>query len=104
MVEKKWFVNCKTSSQSKTQIPNAHQKGRIDWTKKGTLAPKKVPLGFRGFCTYFWEVEHPLCEVWMTKTQIPNAHGRITILSDSGGKLCGHWVGAASHTMHYGWP
>ena len=27
--------------------------------KKYGYLPKKVRLGFRGFCTYFWEVDHP---------------------------------------------
>ena len=27
--------------------------------KKISWSPKKVPLGFRGFCTCFWEVDHP---------------------------------------------
>ena len=32
--------------------------------KKSFLVAKKVPLGFRRFRTYFWEVDHPLCDVW----------------------------------------
>ena len=38
--------------------------------KKSFLVGKKVSLGFRGICTYFWEVDHPLCDVWKQKTQI----------------------------------
>jgi hypothetical protein len=47
----------------KTQILIANQKEGIDRTKKGRLAAKKVQLEFRGFCTYFWEVDHPLWDV-----------------------------------------
>ena len=47
----------------KTQILIAHQKEGIDWTKKVPLAAKKIRLETRGFCTYFWEVDYPLCDV-----------------------------------------
>jgi len=47
----------------KTQILIVHQKEDMDGTKKVQLPAKKVPLGFRGFRTYFWEVEHPLWDV-----------------------------------------
>ena len=43
-----------------TQILIAHQKDGIDWTKK-------VWLGFRGFRTCFWEVDHPLWDVFKAK-------------------------------------
>ena len=43
----------------------------LDGTKKVQLAAKKSFLGFRGFCTFFWEVDNPLCDVWkQKKTQI----------------------------------
>ena len=43
----------------------------LDQTQKSPASrQKKVSLGFRGFGTYFWEVEHPLCDVWKQKTQI----------------------------------
>jgi hypothetical protein len=58
----------------KPQILIAHQKDRIDWTKKVSLAAKKVLLGTRGFCTYFCAVDHPLYDVLMKKTQIVIAH------------------------------
>ena len=32
--------------------------------KKFPSQTKKVRLGFRGFRTCFWEVDHPLCDVW----------------------------------------
>ena len=35
--------------------------------KKYGYPPKKVRLGFRGFRTYIWEVEHPLWDVWKQK-------------------------------------
>jgi hypothetical protein len=48
----------------KTQIIIAHQKDGIDRTKKSIASrQKKVRFGFRGFCPYFWEVDHPLCDV-----------------------------------------
>ena len=47
----------------KSQIPIAHQKEGIDGTQKSFLGAKKSFLGFRGFCTCFWEVEQPLCDV-----------------------------------------
>ena len=31
--------------------------------KKVSQPAKKVGLGFRGFHTYFWDVDHPLCDV-----------------------------------------
>ena len=63
--------------KQKTQILIAHQKEGIDQTKKSFLVGKKsfldparkVQLGFRGFHTWFWEVDHPLCDVWKQKTQ-----------------------------------
>ena len=42
--------------------------------KKVQLTNKKSFLGFRGFRTCFWEVDHPLCDVWKQKTQILIAH------------------------------
>ena len=47
-----FFFNC-APTWKKNLI--AHQKERIEWTKKVSLAAKrsKVPLGTRGFCTYF---------------------------------------------------
>ena len=56
----------------KTQILIAHHKQRIDQTKK-------VRLETRGFCTYFWEVDHPLWDVCMEKTQILIAHQKQRI-------------------------
>jgi len=47
----------------KSQILVAHQKEDMDGTKNYSYPPKKVWLGFRGFRTYFWEVDHPLCDV-----------------------------------------
>jgi hypothetical protein len=35
----------------------------LDGTKKVQLAAKKSFLRFRGFRTFFWEVDHPLCDV-----------------------------------------
>ena len=32
--------------------------------KKYSYSAKKVRLGFRGFRTCFWEVDHPICDVW----------------------------------------
>ena len=31
------------------------------------------------FCTCFWEVDHPLCDVWKQKTQILIAHQKEDI-------------------------
>ena len=43
--------------------------------KKRFLVTEKSFLGFRGFCTFFWEVDHSLCDVWkQKKTQILIAH------------------------------
>ena len=43
----------------------------LDRTKKVQLAAKKSFLEFRGFCTFFREVDHPLCDVWkQKKTQV----------------------------------
>ena len=47
--------------------------------KKYSYSAKKVQLGFRGFRTNFWEVEHPLCDVWKLKTQILIAHQKEDI-------------------------
>ena len=65
---------CDVWNQKKTQILIEF----LDGTKKVQLAgkksflvAKKVRLGFRGFRTCFWEVDHPLCDVWkQKKTQI----------------------------------
>ena len=39
--------------------------------KKYSYSAKKVRVGFRGFRTCFWEVDHPICDVWkQKKTQI----------------------------------
>ena len=35
--------------------------------KKSSYLAKKVQLGFRGFPTNFWEVDHPLFDVWKQK-------------------------------------
>ena len=35
--------------------------------KKSFLVAKKSSLGFRQFCTYFWEFDHPICDVWKQK-------------------------------------
>ena len=50
-------------NEKKPQIVIAHQKERIDWTKKAPLAAKKVWLETRGFCAYFLKVDHPLWDV-----------------------------------------
>ena len=46
------------------------QKSTGSRQKKFQRRKKKIPLGFRGFRTYFWEVDYPLCHVWNKKTQI----------------------------------
>ena len=51
----------------KYQILIAHQKQRIDRTKKVQLAAKKIQLETKGFCPYFWEVDHRLWDVCMEK-------------------------------------
>ena len=40
---------------------------------------KKLLKGFREFRTYFWEVDHPPCDVWKQKTQILIAHQKEDI-------------------------
>ena len=47
----------------KTQILIAHQKQTIGRPKKVPLAAKKSSAKTRGFCTHFWEVDHPLWDV-----------------------------------------
>merc|ERR1712051_563941 len=36
--------------------------------KKYSYSAKKVPLWFRAFRTCFWEVDHPLCDVFKQKS------------------------------------
>ena len=38
--------------------------------KKYSYSAKKVRLGFRAFRTCFWEVDHPLCDVWKQKKKL----------------------------------
>ena len=47
--------------------------------KKVQLVGKKSFLWFRAFRTCFWEVEHPLCDVFKAKTQILTAHQKEDI-------------------------
>ena len=56
--------------KQKTQILIAHQKEDIGRTKKSSLVGKKSFLWFRAFRTCFWEVDHPLCDVFKAKTKI----------------------------------
>ena len=63
----------------KTQILIAHQKERIDRTKKVRLADKKVRLETRGFCTYFLLLTTPYVMFEWKKTQILIAHQKQTI-------------------------
>ena len=46
-----------------TTLKGLGQKKFSSRQKKVPSRQKKVPLGFRGFCTCFWEVDHPLCDV-----------------------------------------
>ena len=48
--------------------------------KKSFLVGKKVPLGFRGFCTYFWEVDHPLCDEFLDGTKKVQLAGKKSFL------------------------
>jgi hypothetical protein len=57
---------------------SSEERYRANPKKYGYLA-KKVWLGFRGFCNYFWEVDHPLCDVSKQKTQILIAHQKEDI-------------------------
>ena len=47
--------------------------------QKSTASIQKRLRGTRGFCPYFWEVDHPLCDVWMKKTQILIANQKEVI-------------------------
>ena len=49
--------------EKKPQILIAHQKERMNRTKKVRLAAKKIRLETRGFRVYFWEVDHLLRDV-----------------------------------------
>ena len=40
---------------------------KSSYQKKFPSWQKKVSEGFRGFCTYFWEVDRPICDVWKQK-------------------------------------
>ena len=50
---------CDVWNQKKTQILIEF----LDGKKKVQLVSKKSFLWFRAFRTYFWEVDHPLCNV-----------------------------------------
>ena len=60
---RKLTTPCGMLEWRKTQMLMSHQKERIDGTKKVPQADKKVQLETRGFCAYFWEVDHPLWDV-----------------------------------------
>ena len=55
--------------------------------KEGIDRTKKVQRGTRGFCPYFWEVDHPLWDVWMKKTQILIANQKEEIDQTKKGQL-----------------
>ena len=55
-----WCLKAKKNSNSYCSSEGRNRSN----PKKSSYSAKKVRLGFRAFRTCFWEVDHPLCDVW----------------------------------------